>query len=142
MFRYPRNEAQRDIIARNISGRSRQIRKLNRIASQSRIPSFRNPRFFPSRTILTKRRRGRGIHVLSSQIGNSNNFDYSRCSDSRNPDRHFFSHKIGKWIRGRGTLVVITRRPIYGAASAISLYISAFPSAKLSIKVTDDRPKK
>lgn len=45
---YPRNEAQRDIIARNISERSRQIRKLNRIASQSRIPSFRNPLFSQS----------------------------------------------------------------------------------------------
>lgn len=86
---HPQDETQRDIIARNISGR--QIRKLNRIASQSRIPSSRNPRFFLSRTILTKRRRGRSIHVLNSQTGNSNNFDYHRCSDSRNLDRHFIA---------------------------------------------------
>lgn len=86
---HPQDETQRDIIARNISGR--QIRKLNRIASQSRIPSSRNLRFFLSRTILTKRRRGRGIHVLNSQTGNSNNFDYHRCSDSRNLDRHFIA---------------------------------------------------
>jgi len=130
----------RNIIAREIS--------LGRCLIESRIPSPRNPRFFPSsRTIPMTRElewQGRGVSEgcplvdliarprLNFWIANNpDNSDYHRGSNSRSP---FCKCKIEKTVRHPSTLVVT--RSMYGASQWQALrFVSAFSFAQRSCRL-------